>query len=261
MSLYAQERPVTAAYSFEAGWAHLANTYLSPIHYHGWHLGLDYRRYQAMGFNPENWVMELAANASADRGQTQSKASTMWNFTLDLSWGMMRKFRPIENLTWGIGPGIELDAGALYCPRGGNNPASGKAALTIDAMAYAQYRTHLGKIPVSLTYRPTLPLIGAFFSPDYGQLYYEIYLGDRSGLTHCAWPGNRFVLDNLVTADFHFGATALRVGYHGRIFSSKVNDIVSNAFTHAIVLGVSCDFLTLKRGKLPETTTIIPALQ
>lgn len=257
----AQERPVTAAYTMEAGWSRLANTYLSPVHYNGWYLGLDYRRYQAMGFAPREWVMELAGNASASRGQNPTKSGTMWDFTLNVSWSMMRKFHIMPSLSLGVGPGVGLDAGALYNPRNGNNPAAAKGALTINAAAYAMYETRLGRVPVTLTYRPTLPVAGAFFSPDYGELYYEIYLGDHSGLCHAAWPGNRFVLDNLVTADLKFGATWLRVGYHGRIFSSKVNDIVSNSFTHAIVLGVSGEWLSINPRRKADYDNVITAFE
>lgn len=259
--LTAQERPVTAAYTFEAGSAHIADTYLSPMHYDGWHLALDYRRYQAMKFDPERWVMELAGNATAERGQNRSGNSKMWNFSLDLSWAMMRKFRPAPGLTLAVGPGVRLNAGALYNPRNGNNPAAAKAAFTFDATGYAAYRCKIGHLPVTFMYQPSLPLVGAFFAPDYGEIYYEIYLGDHSGLAHCAWPGNYFMLDNLVTADLHLGATWLRVGYHGRISSSKANHIVTNMTSHALVIGISGEWLSLNpRKKLDTQARIISAI-
>lgn len=53
-------RPVLAAYTFEVGSGHLADTYLTPLKYSGWHMGLDYTRYQAMGFDPDGWTMSAA---------------------------------------------------------------------------------------------------------------------------------------------------------------------------------------------------------
>ena len=35
-------RPVLSAYGVEAGSAHLADTYLTPLHYNGWHTALTY---------------------------------------------------------------------------------------------------------------------------------------------------------------------------------------------------------------------------
>lgn len=254
-------RPVTAAYTLEAGSSHMADTYLSPVHYNGWRLALDYRRYQAMKLDPDLWVMELSGNLSAERGMDAPKMSKMWNFSLDLSWAMMRKFRPAPGLAVGVGPAATLALGALYNPRNGNNPVAAKAAFTADATAYVAYDWHIGRLPVTLMYQPRVPLVGAFFAPDYGELYYEIYLGDHSGLAHCAWPGNYFLLDNYVTADLKFGSTWLRVGYHGTVFSSKVNHIVTNTSSHALVLGVSGEWLSLDpRRPFSEADKIAPAI-
>lgn len=237
-------RPVFAAYTAEAGSSHLADTYLTPLKYSGWHVGLDYVRYQAMGFDPEGWTMRLHGNLGADRTKNPAGNATMWNFMLTLDWGMMRKFRPAGGLTLAAGGSTGIQAGCLYNERNGNNPASAKGAWTVNLTGYAAYRCNVGRLPVTLMYQATLPVTGVFFSPDYGELYYEIYLGNRSGLAHCAWWGNYFSLDNLVTADLHFGSTSLRLGYRGNIFSSKVNNIVTHIYDHSFVIGVSGEWLS-----------------
>ncbi|MDE6654828.1 MAG: DUF3316 domain-containing protein, partial [Muribaculaceae bacterium] len=101
------------------------------------------------------------------------------------------------------------------------------------------------RLPLTVRYQPTLPLTGVFFSPDYGQLYYQIALGEHDGLLHAAWPGNYFALDNLLTVDLHLGATSLRIGYHNNTFSSKVNNIVSLDITHAVVIGITTEWISL----------------
>jgi hypothetical protein len=103
-------------------------------------------------------------------------------------------------------------------------------------------------MPVTFRYMADLPLTGVFFAPDYGELYYEIYLGNHSGLIHAAYPGNYFRLNNLLTADMHFGATTLRIGYQCNIFSSKANDIVANRTTHQFVIGIVSEWLSLDYG-------------
>ena len=65
-------RPVFAAYTAEAGSARLADTYLTPLKYTGWHAGLDYNRYQAMKFSPGKWTMQLHGNLSVDRTDRKS---------------------------------------------------------------------------------------------------------------------------------------------------------------------------------------------
>lgn len=57
------ERPVVSAYTLEAGTAHIAQTYLSPLRYSGPMIALSYERMQAMRFDPERWVMRLVGTS------------------------------------------------------------------------------------------------------------------------------------------------------------------------------------------------------
>ncbi len=98
-----------------------------------------------------------------------------------------------------------------------------------------------------------LPLTGIFFSPEYGELYYEIYLGNHSNLVRGAWPGNFFRLDNLATLDLRFGATILRLGYRCGVMSSKASDIVTRRITHTAVIGIASEWLALSAS--PSTNT------
>ena len=183
-------RPVFAAYTVEWGSSHLTNTYLTPLKYDGWHAAFDYQRYQAMKFAPRDWTMRLSLNLSVDKTDNPARNASMWDIMLTADWGMMRKWRPAEGLTLAAGGSTEIELGCLYNARNGNNPASAKAAWTVNLTGFASYRTKLWRLPVTFTYQPTLPVTGVFFSPDYGELYYEIYLGDHSGLAHWAWWGN-----------------------------------------------------------------------
>lgn len=252
-------RPVTSAYTIEAGSAHLCDTYLTPLRYKGVHLGFSYERLQAMRFNPEKWIMQLDLSLGLDKTDNPARNATMWNLELRARWGMMARFTtPLRGLRLAAGGSTGIEGGALYLDRNGNNPVSAKAAWTVNLTGMALYNMRLGRLPVTLRYQATLPCAGIFFSPDYGELYYEIYLGDTSGLAHGAWWGNRFVLDNLLTADLRLGATSLRLGYSGRIMSSKVNHIVTRRFTHAFTIGIAGEWLSLspRRGVAPEARII-----
>ncbi len=244
-------RPVTSAYTLEIGGANLADTYLTPLEYNGWNAAIGYERWQAMGFSPRSWVQRLAGRIELDRTDNPARNATMWYAGLELSWGMMwRKLLP-ENFTVGLGPATSVTAGCVYNDRNGNNPASAKASWTVDLSAYATWRFKMGRVPVTLRYQASLPVVGAFFSPDYGELYYEIYLGNHNGLAHCAWWGSYFRMENLLTADLRFGATALRIGYRNNILSTKVNDITSRNVTNAFVIGVSGEWLSLDPRRQP----------
>ncbi len=256
-------RPVTAAYTLEVGSSHLTDTYLTPLRYKGLATALGYERMQAMRFSPQSWVMQLQGRLGLNRDENPARNATMWDLDLHLSWGMMHRWRlpSVEGLQLWLGGSTSLEVGALYLARNGNNPVSAKASWTLDLTGAAVYNFKIGRLPVALRYQPTLPVTGAFFSPDYGELYYEIYLGNHSGLAHAAWWGNYFRLNNLLTADLRFGATNLRLGYRADVLSTKVNNIVTRRIGHTFVVGVSGEWLSVPRsGQISPKAKIISAL-
>lgn len=257
-------RPVTSAYMLEAGSSHLTDTYLTPLNYEGWAAAMAYERLQAPRFNPSGAIMQLRGRLALDRAMNPARNAAMWNLDLDIDWGVVWRLRPSWlpsgfALSGGFNTGIDL--GALYLARNGNNPVTAKAAWTVGVTGMAVYNFRLGCLPVTLRYQPSLPLTGVFFSPDYGELYYEIYLGNDSGLVHGAWPGNYFRLDNLLTLDLRFKGATLRLGYHNEVYSGKVNNIVSGRTVHAFVIGLANEWISLSpRRKISTDAKIISAI-
>lgn len=260
--MVAQERPVLSAYTLEAGTAHVADTYLSPLSYGGWTVALSYERMQAMRFNPERWVMQLRGRASFDDMLSPVKNATMLGIDFGIGWGMMHRWQLDSH--WRLMAGGSTDAyvGVLYSARNSNNPASAKASWTVNATAAAVFNTHIKSLPICVRYQAEMPVVGAFFSPVYDELYYEIWLGNHSRLVHTAWPGSYFRLGNLLTADLRFGATILRLGYRCNILSSKTENIVTRSVTHTAVVGVASEWLAIgtKGGRNLEKAHIISAL-
>lgn len=254
-------RPVTATYSIETGSSHLADTYLSPIKYSGWSAAFSYERWQAMKFSPEKWVMQLSVRAELDRAVNPAKNSAIWNAGMRGSWSMMRRYRlPVERLTAGIGPMTDLHFGCMYLPRNGNNPAQAHAAFTVGIAAFLTYGLHIGRLPVTIGYQPSLPLVGAFFVPEYGELYYEISLGNHPNSVHAAWPASYRAIYNLITSDLHLGSTTLRLGYRFDLISSQANHITSRHITHMAVIGIGGEWLSVaQRRPLTDTSRIISA--
>ena len=244
------ERPVLSAWTLGVGSSHLADTYLSPLKYQGWSASIGYERMQASPWSPRDWVMQLKISGDIDRTENPARNATMWSAQLHASWGAMRRWSvPSLGIDVGVGPSLRLEGGCIYNQRNSNNPASAKGAVTLDATAYVAKSMNVLKRKVTLRYQPTLPVIGAFFSPKYDELYYELYLGNHNGLVHPAWWGNRFKLDNLVTADIAFGATALRLGYECNWMSSKVSNLTTRMITHRFVIGVTLNWVSAKPTK------------
>ena len=86
-------RPVFSAYTLEAGSAHIADTYLTPLKYNGQHFGIDYQRWQAMKFDPQRWVMQLDTRLTLNHTVNPAGNATMWDAMLEFRWGMMRRWR------------------------------------------------------------------------------------------------------------------------------------------------------------------------
>lgn len=238
-------RPVLSAYTLQAGAVHTAETYLSPLKYSGPAFALDYERMQAMRFNPENWVMNLGGNLGMSISQNPAHNREMWNFNLQLSWGMARRWHLGPRLTVFAGGFTAADAGMFYNASNGNNPVAAKASWTIGAQAQLAYNFNLRRIPVCLRFKTQLPLAGMFFSPQYGELYYEIYLGNRKGLLRAAWPGNFVQWHNMLSADLRLGSAALRVGYAFKLESVCASHIVTRKISHMAVLGVTSEWIAL----------------
>lgn len=53
--------------------------------------------------------------------------------------------------------------GGLYNLRNSNNPATAKAAIDLGATAMASYHFYISRLPVTLRYQVSLPVIGTFF--------------------------------------------------------------------------------------------------
>lgn len=240
-------RPVTSTYMLETGSAHIADTYLTPLKYDGMHIGMSVSRLKAMCFNPDRYTGQITGRLLLDEARNPARNATMWHIDLALGYNILRKINLPGDIRLLPGIGVGVNGGALYLARNGNNPVAAKAAATLNLTAIIAKRLTFGKINIDLSYQPTLPVTGAFFSPDYGELYYEIYLGNHKGLVHAAWPGNYFKLDNLVSADIHLGDSALRIGYSGIIFSSKANNIVTRHITHSVVIGITTNLLSIPR--------------
>ena len=255
-------RPVLSAYTVEIGSSHIADTYLSPLKYSGGATALNYERMQAMEFSPEKWVMRLNARAAFNWAKNTVRNASMLDLDIDIRWGMMHRWRMPQGFILMAGASTGVAGGTFYNARNSNNPASAKASWTVNASGSAVWNGSFHGIPLCARYLVEMPLTGIFFYPEYGELYYEIYLGNHSGLVHGAWPGNFFRLENLATVDMRFGGTIVRLGYRGNVLSTKACGLVTRRVTHTLVIGLASEWLTLsaRKNRGIENARIISAL-
>jgi hypothetical protein len=254
-------RPVSSTWSAEVGASQLADTYLTPLKYSGTAYALNYSRRQAMAFSPWKWVQMLWLHAEADHTTNPLGNVVMWRGNVAAQWAMVRRWQITPAWSAGIGGNVRGDFGVLYLQRNSNNPAQAQAAVTVGLTGYVQWQTQMfHRVPLAVRWTPSIPLYGAFFAPDYGELYYEIYLGNRSNLVHFAWPESYRALYSDLTADLAVSeSTSLSLGYSATVVSSRANNITSRTIKHALQVGVTCRWTAYNPTKAAIATAAILA--
>lgn len=255
-------RPVSKAYTLDMGHTSTLDTYLSSLKYEGYNLRIGYERIQAMKFNPEKWVQQLDLHALYANPKNPAKTVSMHLAMVNAKWTMMHRWKDVlPRLQLYAGGSTQLGGGALYAPANSNNVVSVKVNWSVDISAMAVYNCKVGKLPVTLRYQATMPILGAMYSLDYGESYFEMYVGNHSGLIHFSSWANRFAMENYVSADLHFSNTALRLGYRNTIESTFVNNLHTQFYHNSFVVGVSGEWMSINpRTKLSEKARVISAL-
>ena len=254
-------RPVAKAFTIDYGRASVLDTYLSSIKYSGYNLRLGYERLQAMRFNPEKWVMQLEVGVDYANAINPAKDLVFHTLMTDVKWGMMHRWWVAEGLQLFGGGSTQFRGGAIYAPTNSNNVVSAKANWSVDLTAMAVYNHKFWGLPITFRYQATLPVSGVMYSLDYGESYFELYEGNRSGLAHFSWFGNRFALNQLVAADMHFGNTVVRLGYRGVYETSWVNNLNTQIFRHSLVVGLCGEWISVSSGsKLSNVARVISSI-
>ena len=258
---YVESRPVTGYYSLEIGRKSVLATYLSPLKYHGTSYTLSGEWSKAMPFNPRNAIMHFDGKVCFDNLSNPAGTARMIGLNAGFKWGISWRNVFPNGVQVTAGGSVDIDGGAYYLLRNGNNPVQAMATVAISARLSASRPFRIGAIDFLIADKVSVPSLSVFFSPEYGETYYEIYLGNHKNLVHAAWPGNYFGLNNLLSLDLRFGRTTLRLGYRCNILSTKVSEIVTRRIEHTVVVGIVCEWLSLgPKSVSPSDTRIINAL-
>ena len=249
-------RPVTGRYVFEAGSKSLLATYLSPLTYHGTSLGVSGFWSKALPFNARHMIMHFDANAGIDNLWNPAGTAKIMGMNAAFKWGMSWRSEIPGSIQFTAGGTVDLDGAAYYLIRNGNNPVQGMASAAISARVSLSRPFKIGALDFILCDAASLPSASMFFSPGYGETYYEIYLGNRSGLIHPGWWGNNFRIDNLLSVTFDFGRTAAMIGYRFKADTQWANNLNTQIFTHSFVIGIIPGGIGLKKhpAKTPSET-------
>ena len=243
----ATKKVVNQGTLFGVGSMILTDTYLSPLEYNGLSLSLFYERLNATSlFNNKMLLQQQVLLQGASTDNPISNAKTYYG-NIDYH---LHGFYPILNAnSFRLlgGAGTELSIGGVYNIRNSNNPAQLKTSINLNASLMAFYKWK----QLTLRWQITTPLMGAFFSPGYGQSYYEIFvLGNNSGTIHFATPSNQRGLRNYITADYPIGKVTLRAGYLRNYYRTKANNLITSISSHQFVIGLAFESLSFGRRDL-----------
>lgn len=213
-------------------------TYLSPLRYSGTGISLGARWTRAMAANPEHLRMNFDLDLDGGITHNPRGSKSLYDAALRFNWGMNWTTMLPGKVRIFAGGKVGFEGGGMYIPYNGNNPATAIADVGLSLNVAAAWPFRLRKIPVLLSEEITLPTLSAFFSQQYGESYYEIYIGNRSGLVHPGWWGNHFGITSNLSADMMLGKCALRLGYRFEVRSSWECSINTQRVSHSFVVGL-----------------------
>lgn len=233
------QRPITRVYSLELGSRNAYASYLAPASYSGFAAGLSGHFSKLMPFAPDKAMMSFRGSLSFMPSMpNKSKYASMMGLEADFSWTMMGFARLPHNIRIGGGGGVDLDAGGLALLKNSNNPAIPILDAGVCAEVFADWDFNIRRLPMRLSVNLRAPLLGAFFMMDYGETYYEIFVGNHSGIVHCGWPGNHRKFDLNTTLQMKFGNAGLEVGYRMRFNRATANNLCYRTLDNFFTVGL-----------------------
>lgn len=252
-------RYVVRATMFGVGHINLLDTYLSPLNYKGGEFRII-NEHMRMTKLMEGKV-SVQNMFQMNIGLANNKASTGTEMSGIANWNTAwhYQFKVNDKLKLLFGPAIDINAGFIYNTRNSNNPAQAIANANIDVSGMAIHHFRIKNYPMVARYQINIPMMGAMFSPEYEQSYYEIFeLNHKGSNVVFTTPLNRPSFRQFISLDFPINTVNLRLGYMVDIQQSKVNHIKSHIWSHALVLGIVKSLYIIKgknKVSLPQNVT------
>lgn len=251
-------RPVIGRYSLEAGSISVIDTYLTEIRYKGFSTALRGNWQKAFTRRPETFAMGFDASIEGGRLFNPAHNIIMLQTGASFGWGAWWRHRLTPFFSLQAGAAAAGNVGVLYLTANSNNPVSIKADISMSLTAGFQWKLKAGRLPLLVSEKVSLPSLGVFFSPEYGEPYYEIYIGNHRNLAHCAWWGNHFCISEMIDICLDLGRTAVSIGYRFDARTSWINNLNTQIMRHSLVVGIIPGGLHMQKQRKHPTTEITP---
>ncbi len=224
---------------FAVGRANQYDTYLSPLEYDGptalclFTTERPLKRRSTMVFQSFTQVEYSYAHNQAGTADYHAGA-----IHFDAGWSRRWMDFVTPNLRFSAGGLFGCDAGGIYNTRNTNNPAQARVNIHFSATLGAAYSFNIRKQNLRVRYHVDMPLIGAMFSPQYGQSYYNIFSqGNYDHNIVCTHPGNALSLRHYLVLDIPIKRRKVCVGYISDLRQSKPHHLRQHQYTRALLIG------------------------
>ena len=122
-----------------------------------------------------------------------------------------------------------------------------RAFINLDASAMAIWHAKIKNYPLTFRYQVNVPVVGAMFSPHYGQSYYEIFtLGNSDGVIQFTSLHNQPSVRQMLSIDFPVRYAKLRFSYMADLQQSDVNNIKTHTYSHVFMVGFVKDLYLIR---------------
>ena len=239
-------RPVERATMYGLGWANMYDTYLSPQEYRGIEFRLSRESLRQTRWGGGRWVRQAFFQGYANYTHNHVDNNNTLAALVNWNYGVLCRLWQAGRFRLLAGGLADLSGGFVWNMRNGNNPASARASVAVDASVAAAWDFRVRRVPFTLRYQLDVPLLGAMFSPHYGQSYYEIFsLGNAGGVVKFTSLHNAPSWRHRLSLDFPAGRLRMRLTYLWDAQQADVNHIETHAYSHVFMVGFVKQFSLL----------------
>ncbi len=231
-------RAVEHVWLYGVGTTNVLDTYLSPQEYSGPSIGALHRSQRQARWGKGRVSVVGLYSGHAAMLETAREQGREWDGAATGAFGWYYNWRPARGLRLAAGGLLEAELGFTYNTRNGNNPAQGRLGAALAASGVADYAFRLRRYPMAVRWQVDVPLVGAMFTPNYGQSYYEMFsLGHYDRNVRATHPLNAPSLRSLLTLNLAVGRATLSLGYLADIRQSEVSHLKRHHWSHRFVVG------------------------
>lgn len=236
-----EDREITNVQTIGLGASNILDTYLSQEKYNGMQLRyISHTTRQPYELWSEIFIHQGIFSYAEPRSENNSEQMGMYIF----DYGRYRDLRHDGNVRLRAGFLAEIGGGFLYNNSNTNNPAQGRLYLNVSPAVTGEWTFKLFNKWFTACYELSAPLIGAMFSPNYGQSYYEIFSeGNYDHNVVFTTPFNAPSLRHSLALDIPMSKVSLRIGYLGDYQQAKVNNLKYHTYSHLLTIGVVKTFI------------------